>query len=251
MTLGQMCECLLVRTNQIRKGDRITILPFGGTVAGNAQNETNPSMDCLETMYDPRTGNAYPTKIFCGINYYHRLKHMVGSKVRVRGSDGRSDPLTGQAVHGRKQYGGLRVGEMEMLVLVAQSAHSLLRDLFLTSGDGISATLCTKCSRWDYGSPGRGTDGFRKNPSEPPEIITRPFCDGTVCRSGTVTRIAVDHSKYHRRYRQVSRAFLRMWEELMAIGVQMELPPNAAKNETFALPIMRRCGETVDGGSSI
>ena len=199
MTLGQMFESALIRTNQICSGNTINITPFLGK---------NTLIDCLETMYDPRTGNAYPTKIFCGINYYHRLKHMVGSKVRVRGSDGRSDPLTGQAVHGRKQYGGLRVGEMEMLVLVAQSAHSMLRDLFLTSGDGIGSTLCTKCSRWDYG-------GFRKNPSEPPEVSTRPFCG----ESGSI-----NHSKYHRRYKQVSRGFLRMWEELMAIGIQMELP---------------------------
>jgi DNA-directed RNA polymerase subunit B len=212
MTLGQMLESALVRHNSIRDGEVRVIRSFQridgeigeigeigesseiGEVSdiGEEGVAIGADIDCLEEMFDPRTGSRLgATSVsassvsassvgsgqFCGINYYHRLKHMVGAKVRVRGSEGRTDPLTGQAVQGRKQNGGLRVGEMEMLVL--------------------------ECRRWDYGGLRfhRGTRSAT--------IPTRPFC-------GT------DHRRHHRRYRQVSRAMLRMWEELAAVGIQMD-----------------------------
>ena len=65
-----------------------------------------------ETMYSPYTGKPIHAKIFMGPIYYQRLKHMVDDKIHARGR-GRRNALTGQPNEGRKNGGGLRVGEME------------------------------------------------------------------------------------------------------------------------------------------
>ena len=192
MTIGQMLESALIGKFYVRNGEQLTISNFDREL-------TEEPCDSMVRMFDPKTGKPFPTKVFCGIVYYHRLKHMVGSKIRARGFDGRKDPLTGQAVRGRKQYGGLRVGEMETWVLRAQGADSLLRDLFLESGDGLSATYCAMCNRWDGVC-------FQKDVKS--TVPVRPFC-------------GPEHVQHHRHYPKVARATLLMWDELAAVGVQM------------------------------
>ena len=66
--------------------------------------------------------------------YYNRLTHLVENKARVRGRGGAVDPLTQEPTKGRKNGGGIRLGEMEVQAILAQGANDVLEDrLFGTS----------------------------------------------------------------------------------------------------------------------
>ena len=93
-------------------------------------------------MYDPATfQQPYSQKVFCSIVYYMVLRHKVSYKVKARGRSGRRHPLTGQAIHARKKNGGIRVGEMEVVQLLAQGADEVVHELF-DNADRIEATYC-------------------------------------------------------------------------------------------------------------
>lgn len=65
-----------------------------------------------EFMINGITGQQLEAEIFIGPSYYHRLKHLVGSKIHAR-NHGKVSQLTRQPLEGRSNLGGLRVGEME------------------------------------------------------------------------------------------------------------------------------------------
>lgn len=65
-----------------------------------------------EFMINGLTGQPLEAQIFIGPSYYHRLKHLVSSKIHAR-NHGKVSQLTRQPLEGRSNLGGLRVGEME------------------------------------------------------------------------------------------------------------------------------------------
>lgn len=65
-----------------------------------------------ERMVNGMTGQLMEAEIFIGPSYYHRLKHLVSSKIHAR-NHGKVSQLTRQPLEGRSNLGGLRVGEME------------------------------------------------------------------------------------------------------------------------------------------
>jgi DNA-directed RNA polymerase beta subunit len=67
--------------------------------------------DGWEVMCDGTTGEIMHARIFTGVCYYQRLKHMVQDKMHVRPSGGRVDPMTKQPNAGRSREGGLKLGD--------------------------------------------------------------------------------------------------------------------------------------------
>ena len=76
-----------------------------------------------ETMINGMTGKALSAHIFIGPTYYQRLKHMVQDKQHAI-SRGSLQNLVRQPIEGRSKNGGLRFGEIKIiLVSVGMQIH--------------------------------------------------------------------------------------------------------------------------------
>lgn len=98
---------------------------------------------CAQVMYCPETGRAFPTLICMGVNYYLRLQQMVEDKVSFR-QGGPIDKLTRQPVDGRASGGGLKIGDMEALVLLAHGAAETAYDALMRRSDKFEMGVCNK-----------------------------------------------------------------------------------------------------------
>jgi DNA-directed RNA polymerase subunit beta len=87
------------------------------------------------TLYDGRTGESFDQKITVGYMYLLKLHHLVDDKIHAR-SIGPYSLVTQQPLGGKAQFGGQRLGEMEVWALEAYgAAHSLQEFLTVKSDD--------------------------------------------------------------------------------------------------------------------
>jgi DNA-directed RNA polymerase subunit beta len=87
------------------------------------------------TLYDGRTGEPFHQKVTIGYMYLLKLHHLVDDKIHAR-SIGPYSLVTQQPLGGKAQFGGQRLGEMEVWALEAYgAAHSLQEFLTVKSDD--------------------------------------------------------------------------------------------------------------------
>ena len=87
------------------------------------------------TLYDGKTGEPFHQKITVGYMYLLKLHHLVDDKMHAR-SIGPYSLVTQQPLGGKAQFGGQRLGEMEVWALEAYgAAHSLQEFLTVKSDD--------------------------------------------------------------------------------------------------------------------
>ena len=86
-------------------------------------------------LYDGRSGEAFENEVTVGIIYMMKLSHLVEDKIHAR-SIGPYSLITQQPLGGKAQFGGQRLGEMEVWALEAYgAAHTLQEMLTLKSDD--------------------------------------------------------------------------------------------------------------------
>ncbi len=86
-------------------------------------------------LYDGRNGEAFDHKVTIGYMYLLKLHHLVDEKIHAR-SIGPYSLVTQQPLGGKAQFGGQRLGEMEVWALEAYgAAHSLQEFLTVKSDD--------------------------------------------------------------------------------------------------------------------
>lgn len=85
-------------------------------------------------LYDGRTGEPFKNEVSVGYTYYLKLHHLVDDKMHAR-STGPYSLVTQQPLGGKAQFGGQRLGEMEVWALEAYGASSTLQELVTIKSD--------------------------------------------------------------------------------------------------------------------
>jgi DNA-directed RNA polymerase subunit beta len=87
-------------------------------------------------LFDGRTGEAIDAPIVVGVMYIMKLYHMVEDKMHAR-STGPYSLITQQPLGGKAQFGGQRLGEMEVWALQAHGAAYTLQEMLTIKADDI------------------------------------------------------------------------------------------------------------------
>ena len=92
---------------------------------------------CKQIVHDGRTGEAFVNPIFVGVIYYLKLHHLVDDKMHAR-STGPYSLVTQQPLGGKAQFGGQRLGEMEVWALEAYGAANTLQEMMTIKSDDMT-----------------------------------------------------------------------------------------------------------------
>lgn len=88
-------------------------------------------------LRDGRTGEPFQNEVFVGVTYYLKLHHLVDDKMHAR-STGPYSLVTQQPLGGKAQFGGQRLGEMEVWALEAYGAANTLQELLTIKSDDMN-----------------------------------------------------------------------------------------------------------------
>ena len=94
------------------------------------------------TLYDGQTGEPFNEKITVGIMYMLKLHHLVDDKMHAR-SIGPYSLVTQQPLGGKAQFGGQRLGEMEVWAMEAYGAAHALQEFLTVKSDDMAGRTRT------------------------------------------------------------------------------------------------------------
>ncbi len=87
-------------------------------------------------LYDGKTGEPFQQKVTIGSMYMMKLHHLVDDKIHAR-STGPYSLVTQQPLGGKAQFGGQRLGEMEVWALEAYGAAYTLQEFLTVKSDDV------------------------------------------------------------------------------------------------------------------
>ena len=89
------------------------------------------------SLYDGRTGEPFDQEITVGMIYMLKLHHLVDNKIHAR-SIGPYSLVTQQPLGGKAQFGGQRLGEMEVWAMEAYGAAYTLQEFLTVKSDDVA-----------------------------------------------------------------------------------------------------------------
>ena len=104
---------------------------------GKKLEEAGLDKSCKQVVRDGRTGEPFVNPIFVGVIYYLKLHHLVDDKMHAR-STGPYSLVTQQPLGGKAQFGGQRLGEMEVWALEAYGAANTLQEMMTIKSDDMN-----------------------------------------------------------------------------------------------------------------
>lgn len=152
MTVGQIMEAAGAKINIISGKNKVNGKPWheSHTVQQLADElkALSQAPSGKERMYCGQTGCMLPEPIFIAPCWYQRLTHLSREKCYARPANGPTNTATLQPTKGRKQAGGIRLGEMERDVLLSNGAMGVLGERNASGGkvnyDGLSVPPASK-----------------------------------------------------------------------------------------------------------
>lgn len=93
-------------------------------------------------IYDGQTGDAFDQAVTVGTVYMMKLNHLADNKLHAR-SVGPYSLITQQPLGGKAQFGGQRLGEMEVWALFAYGAAYSLQEMLTVKSDDVNGRIKT------------------------------------------------------------------------------------------------------------
>jgi len=139
MNVGQILECHLGwAANAL--GIKVSCPVFDGAKEGEIKEllkKAGLPEDGKTILYDGYSGEPFDQRVTVGYMYILKLIHLVDEKIHAR-SIGPYSLVTQQPLGGKAQFGGQRLGEMEVWALEAYGAAFTLQEMLTVKSDDVS-----------------------------------------------------------------------------------------------------------------
>ena len=132
-------EDLIRLVKDLKDGIRVQSPVFDGLKEVEIKNlltEAELSRGGQEILFDGRSGDPFAQDVTVGIMYVMKLHHLVDDKVHAR-STGPYSLVTQQPLGGKAQFGGQRLGEMEVWAIEAYGAAYTLQEFLTVKSDDV------------------------------------------------------------------------------------------------------------------
>ena len=162
-------EDFLELAGNVTKGVPIASPVFDGAKEADVNDAlTRAGFDTSgqSVVFDGRTGEQFTRKVTVGVKYMLKLHHLVDDKLHAR-STGPYSLVTQQPLGGKAQFGGQRLGEMEVWALEAYGAAYTLQEMLTVKSDDVAGR--TKV----YESIVKGEDNFEAGVPESFNVLVK------------------------------------------------------------------------------
>jgi DNA-directed RNA polymerase subunit beta len=125
---------------KLKKGISVATPVFDGADESEIKEMlkmANLSENGQATLFDGRTGEPFDQEITVGMIYMLKLHHLVDNKIHAR-SIGPYSLVTQQPLGGKAQFGGQRLGEMEVWAMEAYGAAYSLQEFLTVKSDDVA-----------------------------------------------------------------------------------------------------------------
>lgn len=136
-------EEIINLASQMREGINISVPVFDGAKEEEIDKlfkMTGLPESRQTILYDGRTGEPFHHKITVGYMYFLKLHHLVDDKIHAR-SIGPYSLVTQQPLGGKAQFGGQRLGEMEVWALEGYGAAYSLQEFLTIKSDDVNGRI--------------------------------------------------------------------------------------------------------------
>jgi DNA-directed RNA polymerase subunit beta len=125
---------------QFKKGVHMATPVFDGAKETEIERllvEAGQMKTAQTVLFDGRTGEPFREKVTVGTMYMLKLHHLVDDKIHAR-SIGPYSLVTQQPLGGKAQFGGQRLGEMEVWAMEAYGAAHALQEFLTVKSDDMA-----------------------------------------------------------------------------------------------------------------
>ncbi|AGT10256.1 DNA-directed RNA polymerase subunit beta [Paracoccus aminophilus] len=160
---------LLEHADAVRGGVPISTPVFDGAKEADindALKRAGFDTSGQSVVFDGRTGEQFARSVTVGMKYVLKLHHLVDDKMHAR-STGPYSLVTQQPLGGKAQFGGQRLGEMEVWALEAYGAAYTLQEMLTVKSDDVAGR--TKV----YESIVKGDDNFEAGVPESFNVLVK------------------------------------------------------------------------------
>jgi DNA-directed RNA polymerase subunit beta len=135
--LGMSKGEVLSFARKIRRGVHCATPVFDGARESDIRDLLELADRSVQSiLFDGRTGEAFDQDVTVGIMYVLKLHHLVDDKIHAR-SIGPYSLVTQQPLGGKAQFGGQRLGEMEVWAMQAYGAAYSLQEFLTVKSDDV------------------------------------------------------------------------------------------------------------------
>jgi DNA-directed RNA polymerase subunit beta len=162
-------DSLIEAASNITKGVPIATPVFDGAKeadVNDALRRAGFDTSGQSVLFDGRTGEQFIRPVTVGVKYLLKLHHLVDEKIHAR-STGPYSLVTQQPLGGKAQFGGQRLGEMEVWALEAYGAAYTLQEMLTVKSDDVAGR--TKV----YESIVKGEDNFEAGVPESFNVLVK------------------------------------------------------------------------------